>query len=473
MLVAGRVTAAADRDPEVAPPAAGTAAPSTKRPTLSTTPPKLKFGKAKEDQAAQYRAWLLKTHPKLDPKSPAVQRMVEAATQEVQSLDGEGLQIYARGYEIKAGKFNECQAMAEAAYAVPAPRDYQDALVDYYAWGLIDQRWSMDAEAEKATLAAIAPSDNVVRLKPGERLRPRVAKAFPGLAKCTPLMRKLAFDYIAEINPNLDAQGWYRSATAEVKEPDEHAILPLDNGRFQVSRYVIRPDSPILIPAPASLARAANPDRVNLRGSWISDLSALDGLTPADLDISRTQIRDISGLAKMNDLRRLSIAGLPVADLSPLAGLPLEALDISDTRVTDLSAVKALRLKEFRLARTAVSDLGPLRGMPLKVLSIEQTDVADLSPLAGMQLIYLNFDVTPARDLSPLAGMPLREVLYAPGRYRGEPVLREIETLRTIGFVPGDEWRQEYDRKYVKRTVVPGIELKETAGEDDLGLDLD
>lgn len=474
LVVGPGVPAAVDPDPEAAPPADAPAAVVTGRPTVSTTPPKLKFGKTKEEQAEQFRAWLLKAYPKLDPNNPAVDVLVQGAVSAIVAGEGGESEIHAGTYGYKSGKFNECQALAETIYSIPAPREYRDEVVRYYAWGLIDQRWAVDLEGEKARLGAIAPSDNVVRIKPGGKLRPHIEKAFPGLTTCTPLMQKLVFDYVAGINPNtVEPQGWYRSAAASVGVPDDCVALPVGNGRFQVCRYVVKPDAPILIPAPASLVEAANPKKLNLRGYWISSLTELAGLTPVDLDISYTQIRDISGLARMKSLRRLSIAGLPVSDLAPIAVVVLDALDVSETAVREFSAIKGMRLRELRADRTGIVDLGPLKGMPLEILSIEQTDVSDLSPLAGMPLEYLNVDMTRVRNLSPLAGMPLREVLYAPGGYEGVAVLREIKTLQVIGFHPADQWRTEFDKKHLRKGITPGGGKKGGAVEDELGLGLD
>ena len=473
-LLTARIFAAVDRDPEAAPPSDAPAAVTAKRPTIGTTPPTLKFSKDRTVQGKLFRAWLLKTYPRLDPKNPAIDWLVNGTLQEIRFDEAGNGRIYDKSYGYKSGKFNECQAMADAIYAIPAPREYRDEVVTYYAWGLIDQRWTIDAVGEKAKLAAIRPSNNVVKLKPGEKLRPHVAKAFPGLAKCTPLMQKLVFDYVASINPNtIEPQGWYRASTAQPKEAADYVALAVGERRFQVCRYVIKPNAAILIPAPQSLSEAANPKNLNLRGYWIPDLSTLAGLTPVDLDISYTQIRDIGGLAGMKSIRRLNIAGLPVNGLSALAGLPLQALDITETGVCDLSAVKSLPLKELRMDRTGVASLAPLKGMPLKILSFEQTDVSDLSPLAGMPLTYINLDVTRVRDLSSLAGMPLKEVLYAPGRYEGLAALRGIKTLQVIGFHPADEWRTNYDKKHLKKGITPGGGKKGGTGEDELGLGLD
>ena len=472
-LLTAHAFGAVDCDPEAAPPSDAPAAVVAKRPTIGTTPPTLKFSKDKKEQGKQFRAWLLKTYPKLDPKNPAINWLVNGTLQEIRFDEAGNGTIYDKAYGYKSGKFNECQAIADTIYAIPAPREYRDEVVDYYAWGLIDQRWTIDAVGEKVKLAAIKPSNNVVRLKRGEQLRPHIAKAFPGLVRCTPLMQKLVFDYVASINPNtIEPQGWYRASTAQPKETADYVALPVGGGRFQVCRYVAKPNSAILIPAPQSLSEAANPKKLDLRGYWIPNLTALAGLTPADLDISYTQIRDIGGLAGMKSIRRLSIAGLPVSDLSVLAGLSLEALDITDTGVRDLSAIKSLRLKELRMDRTGVASLVPLKGMPLKILSFEQTDVSDLSPLAGMPLTYINMDVTRVRDLSPLEDMPLKEVLYAPGRYEGLASLRKIKTLQVIGFHPAHEWRTNYDKKHLKKGIAPGGK-KGGTGDDELGLGLD
>jgi GTPase SAR1 family protein len=72
-------------------------------------------------------------------------------------------------------------------------------------------------------------------------------------------------------------------------------------------------------------------------------------------------------------MRQLDISDTQVSDLSPLAGLePLERLLAPGTQVSDLSPLKGLwRLRELDLSATQVSDLAPLlrhigRGIPVK-----------------------------------------------------------------------------------------------------------
>lgn len=80
------------------------------------------------------------------------------------------------------------------------------------------------------------------------------------------------------------------------------------------------------------------------------------------LDLSHTELGDLSPLAGLTALQWLSCAGTRIADLSPLARL--------------------VQLEILLLNRTAIIDLSPLTGLAkLRVIDLSGTEVEDLSPL--------------------------------------------------------------------------------------------
>jgi Leucine-rich repeat (LRR) protein len=64
-------------------------------------------------------------------------------------------------------------------------------------------------------------------------------------------------------------------------------------------------------------------------------------------------------------------------------------------------------LRVLDLSGTQVRDLSPLSSLRnLRTLKLSRTDISDLVPLAGLQnLEFLSLDSTPASDLNSLAGL--------------------------------------------------------------------
>ena len=99
-------------------------------------------------------------------------------------------------------------------------------------------------------------------------------------------------------------------------------------------------------------------------------LTSADLLKVTDLDLSKTNISDLSPLAGMSGLTTLDLWGTRVSDLSPLAGLSgLTSLVLYNTRVSDLSPLAGLaKLKVLFLGGTAVSDEELARFLAERVL---------------------------------------------------------------------------------------------------------
>jgi len=114
-----------------------------------------------------------------------------------------------------------------------------------------------------------------------------------------------------------------------------------------------------------------------------------------ELDMSNMGLRDISGIAGFEQLRKLNLSGNDISDLSPLMNLPnLQWLDIS---------------------YTAVSDLRPLMGIDsLSFLNASGCSINSTSALSMMNgLTQLYLDGNPIMDFSGL---------------------RKVKTLSTLGL---------------------------------------
>jgi hypothetical protein len=137
-------------------------------------------------------------------------------------------------------------------------------------------------------------------------------------------------------------------------------------------------------------------------------------------------VKDISPVRALTELRGLTCREAPLSDLSPLKGMPLTTLDCGQTQVSDLS---------------------PLKGMPLTWLDCDATQVSDLSPLKDMKLTFLRCQGTQVTDLSPLQGMPLKELMCDFKPERDAEILRSLKTLEKINGKPAQEFWKEVDAK--------------------------
>ena len=188
--------------------------------------------------------------------------------------------------------------------------------------------------------------------------------------------------------------------------------------------------------------------------SGIHSIEALKGVPLRYLDLSMTDVSDLSPLAGM-PLTELLIEQTPVSDISVLKGMPLEGLKLQDTKVTDLSPIYGMQLKQLNLKGLPISDLAPLADMPLETLWLPGTKVIDLTPIAAVQLVSLYIQDTEiaslealagmttlkrlnlvnslVEDLTPLKDMKLERLTFTPGRIKsGIEHLRSMSTLTDI-----------------------------------------
>lgn len=160
---------------------------------------------------------------------------------------------------------------------------------------------------------------------------------------------------------------------------------------------------------------------------YTSDLWTIEELTvPAEVE-------DLSDLALMTHLKKLTITDRQIESLSFLSGMSLlEELDLSGSRIgeginligtlpslTSLTMVdcglstiadlsNALMLKSLNLSNNAIGDISHLSGMTaLENLNLSENAVGDLSTLAGLsQLKYVNLSHNAISSVAPLASCP-------------------------------------------------------------------
>ncbi|MGB0581006.1 MAG: protein kinase domain-containing protein, partial [Limisphaerales bacterium] len=176
-------------------------------------------------------------------------------------------------------------------------------------------------------------------------------------------------------------------------------------------------------------------EELNLSGTDVDDLSIIKTLKQLrKLDLSNCEmLTDLSELQGLTNITELNLSGSKRIDsLSPLRGIPLVRLDISDTELRDIGALTVDNLEWLSIENTKVININVLSNAPLDYfvaagtrirhikpftnenarlrqrLDLTATFVKDLSPLKGKQMPYLDLTKCRMSDLSPLEGMPLR-----------------------------------------------------------------
>ncbi len=99
----------------------------------------------------------------------------------------------------------------------------------------------------------------------------------------------------------------------------------------------------------------------------ISTLPSLTGIkTLRRLEITGTNISDISGLAELTQLKELNLEGNLISDISSLSNLKkLIELRLDNNQIADISPLSGLtNLKEVNLRNNAISDFSPLESLP-------------------------------------------------------------------------------------------------------------
>ncbi len=126
--------------------------------------------------------------------------------------------------------------------------------------------------------------------------------------------------------------------------------------------------------------RILEPVGLELTNTNISNLSAIADLTSLKvLYLSDTNISDISALENLTSLLDLFVNNTSSSDISVLENLTsLQNLGLSKTKVSDVSALANLRsLERLYLSSTRIADLSPLENLTaLQELDLKDTDLS-------------------------------------------------------------------------------------------------
>jgi hypothetical protein len=135
------------------------------------------------------------------------------------------------------------------------------------------------------------------------------------------------------------------------------------------------------------------------------------------LDVDKRFALDLSPLAKLYNLKTLTINITAIKNIKPLSGLVnLQRLDLNGTNVSDLKPIKNLKNLEYLdLSYTQINNLEPIKGLTnLQTLYTYRTKISDLKPLKelkNMRNLYLSVpkvsDIEPIRGLTNLTNLDL------------------------------------------------------------------
>jgi hypothetical protein len=210
----------------------------------------------------------------------------------------------------------------------------------------------------------------------------------------------------------------------------------------------------------AIIVRKAIADKLNKKPD---ELTTEDYEKTTELDLTGTEVSDLTPLKDLSGLQDLGLENTSVSDLTPLKELKgLQQLYLTDTSVSDLTPLKELKgLQELLLSGTKVSDLTPLKELiGLQSLGLSDTKVSDLTPLKelkNLQSLGLSrtgvSDLTLLKELTGLQGLNLSRTGVSDLTPLKE--LKKLEWLNLSGTAVSNEQVAELKKALPKLTIIP------------------
>lgn len=140
----------------------------------------------------------------------------------------------------------------------------------------------------------------------------------------------------------------------------------------------------------SSLAHLKRLQSVNLSGTKVASIEPLKSLTDLRyLDANGSGLESLPTFSSQSSIRRISVAGTKINELPDLSGLPdLVELDASDTPLQNISGLKGVKsLRRLDLARTSVEDISPVQSLEsLEFLDISYSPIVELRPMLSLAL---------------------------------------------------------------------------------------
>ncbi len=201
-------------------------------------------------------------------------------------------------------------------------------------------------------------------------------------------------------------------------------MLYLDTGEPTAPAYI--PDASLLAALRTILAKpsgsitvgelAALTGRLDLSNNDIADLRGLEHCTAiSDLVLWHNRVVDLTPIARLTNLTRLSAGKNAIASVRPLQGLGhLRELLLVYNQVTDITPLTALPLERMSLSANPVADFSPLAEIPtlttFYMAHSELTTIPFAPYIASVRELWLEDNAL--TDLTPLASLPALDAVY-------------------------------------------------------------
>lgn len=145
-------------------------------------------------------------------------------------------------------------------------------------------------------------------------------------------------------------------------------------------------------------------------------------------------IKDITLLEKMPNLRIVVLDYQQIYDISPLQDLELMSLSLCGNPITNLSCLHEQKaLTELQLARTGVTSLEDLKGCSaLAILNCSYTSVVSTKPLTSLPIRVLYLMNTPIADWEGLSTLPLEELFVSHVAAADYAYIASVPTIRHL-----------------------------------------
>lgn len=150
----------------------------------------------------------------------------------------------------------------------------------------------------------------------------------------------------------------------------------------------------------------------------INEINKIDNVVRFSyLDLEGLNLKDISSLNHMDQLKNLSLNNNKIENITPISKLiRLEYLDISENRIKDINCLRDLKKLQYLLINNnTLDDISSLKFLTqlvrLELMANKIIDVSSLSKLIHLQRLDLPYnnikDISPLSNLTQLKGLDL------------------------------------------------------------------
>lgn len=179
-------------------------------------------------------------------------------------------------------------------------------------------------------------------------------------------------------------------------------------------------------------------DVLDLSNKEITDITQIEGLTKLEdlkkLLLNNNQISDIKGLENLHQLRWLELGQNKITEIKGLSHLKrLKFLSLRKNMIFKIEGLETLNeLLSLDLFENNIKDVSDLKNLPtLQTLNLRDNQIVDVSPLIELrQLEKLSVSQNEISDIGPLSFLPkLKEVDFLGNKFPWYKVDNKIEYI--------------------------------------------